>query len=136
MPFHNRNYFRQLRAYLDVFPRDRFIILIYEEDVVRRPAQCLARVCEFIGVDPGYEFPGIDEKLNVFGRSTLGLTVSYYAPWADRLGRIIDKYVPSRKKRPSAETIARLYDLYEEENERLFDLLGRRLPSWRNPGGS
>ncbi len=44
-------YALQLRRYFDLFPRDRFLILFFE-DLCRNPSATGARICEFLGIDP------------------------------------------------------------------------------------
>ncbi len=126
-------YFEQIRAYLDLFPRDQFLFLLFEEDVLKTPHQTLAQVCRFLDVDPGFEFGSVNQAVNDFNRSMAGLTVTYYFKNAEPLGRLLDRHLPQEKKKPKYETLARLHDLFAEENEKLFGLLGRRSEAWAAP---
>lgn len=127
-------YFEQVSAYLELFPRERMLFLIFEEDVVHRPGHSLAAVCDFLGVSRNFEFTNLNARVNEFNRSILSLAVSYYMPWADRLARRLDPHLAHNKKKPSPDTLAGMYDLFEEENEKLFGLLGRCPPSWIREG--
>lgn len=48
-------YAEQLQRYLDVFPRERLLVLSYDV-LVREPATVLRQVCKLLGVDPAFEF--------------------------------------------------------------------------------
>ena len=48
-------YAEQLQRYLQVFPRDRLLVLSYD-DLVREPSTALRRVCELVGVDASFGF--------------------------------------------------------------------------------
>jgi hypothetical protein len=45
-------YFTQLSRYLTLFPREQFLVLLFEE-FVRDPAGSLREICQFLGVDEG-----------------------------------------------------------------------------------
>ena len=127
-------YFRQIQAYLEVFRREQFLFLIFEEDVLEHPQDCLARACRFLGIDDSLQFANLQQAHNVFNRSIAGLLARRYLPFGSRIGRRLDRWLPHTKKAPSKRTIASLYEIYAEENEKLFDLLGRRPASWlKNP---
>lgn len=53
------HYGRQLARYLELFPKDGFMFLVYEKDIVMRQADTLRRVFEFLGVAPSYIPPDI-----------------------------------------------------------------------------
>jgi Tol biopolymer transport system component len=126
-------YYEQVQAYLELFPRDQFLFLLFEEDVVKRPHETLAQVCRFLGIDPGFHFGTVNQAINEFNRSMAGLAVTYYFKKAEPLGRFLDRHLPQEKKKPKFETLARLHELYAEENEKLFKLLGRRSEAWAAP---
>jgi len=60
--FHYRNrgyYARQLRRYLELFPREQLLILLYDDMVADCPG-LLKRICAFLGVDENYSFDTMD----------------------------------------------------------------------------
>lgn len=122
-------YCRQIRAYLELFDRDQLLILIFEEEVVQDPDSALRKVCEFLEIDPSFEFQDKKRRRNV-GSSKMALVVGYYLPFLRPFFRLLGHYLPATKNRPSEPTIRELYRMYQEENEKLFDLLGRRIVSW------
>lgn len=122
-------YMRHLEAFLQLYPRDRFLVLVYEEDVARKPAEALRRTCEFLDVDSGFIFQGMDKRVNPMRGSRAGLAVAYHTPFKG-VGRWLDRRLDADKRKPSPETVARLQEIYAPENERLFEFLGRRIPAW------
>lgn len=118
-------YHRQLTAYLEYFPRDRILVLIYEEDVRDQPDEGLRKTCQFLGIDRAFPFAGIRERVNTHHHSRFSLLVSYHAPALRRLSRRVGRRLPNYDPRPSPTVVDALYRLYEPENEKLFALLQR-----------
>ena len=50
-------YARQVARYLERFPKEHFLFLIYEQDIVTRQAECLKRLFGFLGVDSSFTPP-------------------------------------------------------------------------------
>lgn len=46
-------YSHQIQRYLDCFPREQLLILLYD-DLKREPDRLLEQICRFIGVDPAF----------------------------------------------------------------------------------
>lgn len=122
-------YYRQLRTYLDLFDPDQMMILIFEEDILGTPYETLRRLYTFIDVQPDVEKSEPAQTRGEHQRSLLGLLLQYYLLPKDLVG-LLDRPLPSTKLHPSPDGVLRLYDFYREENEKLFDLLGRRPASW------
>lgn len=57
------------------------------------------------------------------------MLLQYYLLPKDLVG-FLDRPLGSTKLHPSPNGVLRLYDYYRQENEKLFDLLGRRPTSW------
>lgn len=122
-------YFRQLEAYLRLFDRDQILVLILEEDIFRSPRETLRRLYRFLGIEEDVKKTELDRKQGDHYLSLPGLLLQYYLlPKA--VVQLLDRPLPSIKLHPSPDTVLRLYDLYEEKNKKLFDLLGRRPSSW------
>jgi Sulfotransferase domain len=56
-------YGRLLAGYLDVFPRERLLVLFHEE-LERDPAAVCERAFAFLGVDPGFRPPNLGRRYN------------------------------------------------------------------------
>ena len=123
-------YYRELRPYLDLFDRDQVLLLFFEDDILQTPRETLRRLYDFVGVDPAVgDEVELGRKRGEHYLSLLGLLLQYYVLPKD-LVKLIDRPLPATKLHPSPDSVLRLYDLYEEENEQLFDLIGRRSASW------
>lgn len=122
-------YFRQLQQYLRYFDREQMLVLLFEDDVLGTPRRTLRRLYEFIGVDPDVPVDNPDQKRGEQHLSLLGLLLQYYLLPKDVV-ELLDRPLPPTKLCPSPDAVLRLYDLYEEENEKLFNLIDRRSLPW------
>jgi hypothetical protein len=125
-------YWRQLTAYLELFPRERMLTLIFEEDIVARPEKGLRSVCEFLELD--YKrLPAPDKtKRNESRHSRLRLAVNHAAPKLRPVTRVLDMFAHPHRPRLGDRARAELTRQYARENQRLFALLGREMPeSWQ-----
>ncbi len=152
-------YFSQLERYLKLFPKERLLVLLYE-DIQADPRTHLKRIFSFIGVDENFVpssaarvVPSEDLATGMMApmsgatgflrKSGMGWAVdvmkkSPLLPLADkirqRFGAAPKKAERSRaveKTAMSPETRARLNALFAEENEKLGKYLGRDLSFWR-----
>jgi hypothetical protein len=120
-------YDEHLRQWFNVFPRDRFLILLYEADVSARPAETLRRVFRFIDVDEGFEPADIAQRHNATGNH-LYMRINYYLP---KVGGIVENHPSLLMGRDwrievTAEERETLAELYAPHNRRLEELLGTR----------
>lgn len=123
------DYWRQLEAYFTLFDANQFMILIFEEDIVQNPHMGLQKACLHLGIDPAFSFMLVDEKENAYRYSRPRLLLNYYFPFLRFLTKPIDWVFPARKARPQPVTLAALYARYAEGNQKLENLLGRKLPA-------
>jgi hypothetical protein len=136
-------YYRHIKAYFDCFDPSQLLILIFEEDIAIDPAIALKKVCNFLEIDDSFEFKDRSRQFNTFTDIRIGEALfNYFNPLPDmtsisRLNRYLRKSPllgpPIAKARPSKATLSKLYERYTEDNEKLFDLLGRRVESWQHP---
>jgi len=128
-------YYRHIQTYLELFEREQLLVLVFEEDVVSSPRQGLQKAAEFLNVDPSFPFSDLHRRQNPAGVSKGGLYLRYYLPFLTPIVKAVDKYVLNRnyKQHPTRDTVRALYELYESDNENLFQFLGRTLPSWVPP---
>jgi Sulfotransferase domain len=129
-------YYRQIKAYHHYFQPDRMLILIYEEDVVQNPGRAMGKVCEFLGLDPSYQFGSLKRKVNAEAYSFPGMIIRYYLPPLKPLAYVANRILPNTKYYPSEPVLDQLYDLYADDNEKLYALLGRRISSWQRETAS
>ena len=136
-PFIRYGYYQQhLAAYQRFYDPSRMLVLIYEEDVVAQPLATLQRVCRFLEIDPAFAFAGIERRYNEGRVSDRGLRIARRLPVDKHLAvRVVSTVerllgVRAEKKRPSSPVLDYLYEVYAPENRKLFDLIGRDVPSW------
>jgi hypothetical protein len=144
-------YARQLVRYLGYFPRERFLILLFEH-VMRDPSAALARVASFLGVDAG-AFPtaGSDRKVNASYRPRHPRLRAAVRRVGDFLrSRELDWVVNAAKdlgvphmfgNRGPLPPLARdarreLAAVYEQDVEALERMLNEDLSSWKQPSGA
>lgn len=140
-------YYKHLQKYLAVFPREQVQVVIFEE-LIRQPRAQLARIFEFLGVEPmpnmiipEKENTWIDRALTknaLFRFSRLWtsrvLPSSAYRllkTWAyPRLRRVIERYRPPQKLTIPIEAQVLLQDRYRVPNRRLEEFTGIDLSGW------
>jgi hypothetical protein len=136
----NGLYYSQLQAYLEIYPADQMLILLFE-DMHSAPAEHLARVRGFLGL-PAAKSP-LPVKEKVKDRTTPVIAPALRR-WLRPFKPIVAPLRPTRlfkalhgvvarelKYPPLSEKLrARLVDYYSAETELLGDLMGRDLSSW------
>ncbi len=123
-------YYDQISSYLDCFDRRQVFILLLEEDIIQNPAASLQRVCSFLYLDPTFRFSDLRGRDNAYRHSRLRLVLDYYLPSLKPIACRINRFLPVHKPEPTEATVRELYTLYAQDNEELFDFLGRRPASW------
>ena len=121
-------YFNQVKAYVDLFGREKILAVVFEEDVVSVPGSGLANVCTFLGIDDSFSFQGVSEPVNAFRHSKLHLVAKHFAPGLSSITRALNKVLPAADYTPSQETMDILRGVFEADTKSLFELLGRPVP--------
>ncbi|MFQ5965695.1 MAG: sulfotransferase [Candidatus Scalinduaceae bacterium] len=125
-------YYRHLLEWLKFFQRERFLILIYEEDIVINKQDTIRRVFEHIEVDKSFKPQNLEARYNERS-GYLFMYLNYYFPF---LARRLFKRVPQlhklnhQIKKIAHDDVRRLHHLYDAENKLLEALLGRSLAVW------
>jgi hypothetical protein len=133
-------YYRQLRGFFDVFPADRFLILLFE-DIRTQPQRQLDLVGAFLKLEQDLVIPPVEEKVKDKTEAVIG----------PRLRRILSPLKPLVKpirktgaftavrslvaREPAypplkADLRSRLTDYYAEEVEQLGRVMGRDFSPW------
>jgi len=131
-------YLPQIESYLSVFAPEQFLTLIFEEDVVANPVEGLRKVQEFLGLEATPPPENVGEAVNKRRLSRLGVTLTHKVrkiPKARSIVRELDRFSrgDAYKTAWPETTPARLAQHYAPHNERLFEFLGRPIPSWKTP---
>lgn len=124
-------YAEQLSAFLDYIPRERILILIFEEDVISTPKIGVEKTLKFLGIETSDSDIEIESQKPIrLSKKNISLMYKFAeVPFARSILRRMDSGIPWRANF-SKETRKRLQMLYESENKRLFELLGRNIESW------
>jgi acetyltransferase-like isoleucine patch superfamily enzyme len=108
-------YGAHLDAWFRAVPKERFEVLIFEDDIVADPEEGFAKLCRFLGVDDTYTPAGLHKASNAGGPRQI-----------DAAGIS----VPGHPLPIDADDIAFLLDAYADDIARTKALLGRDLASW------
>jgi hypothetical protein len=123
-------YAKHICAYQKLYSRQQMLILIFEEDVAQQPEATLERVCEFLRINPSYTFVNPYQKIHETRMNLFCLALRYYFPLLKTFYGRLEGRLPKSEIRPKQSTIDALYKLYAPENEKLFELIGRRITAW------
>lgn len=126
-------YAANLQPYLDVFDREQIGIWILEEDIANHPERMLQDVFSFLSLPVTDEHQITSRKFNVGLKTKTCLSGNYYFPQLSIAWQCIDRAVQHLAPMQE-ETLLRLrlYEYYRSDNEALFSILGRRIPSWEH----
>lgn len=135
-------YARWLEAYFGEFRREQILVLFYEDDVVADPLRGLEKVCDFLDIDATAMMPNKDPRTSINKTPQenmlayrVGRRISKIVPaLKDPLRRsrnAVGRILPGAKKYPSAAGLRELYRHYQEENERLSELMGYVPSAWK-----
>lgn len=124
-------YYSQISEYIKLFGRKKILILIFEE-MINNYKSTIETACDFL--DISYYPINIDKskKINQSNFPRAKIALEYHIPKIKKLTQRYAHLFPKGKISPKQNTIDKLYSLYEEENLKLFNLLGYELNSWQN----
>jgi hypothetical protein len=130
-------YYTHLERWLRYYPRDRFLVFFYEQDVRQNTPQTLIRAFKHLGVPEEFE-PKSQERAFNERSSDPFMFARYYAPmcarWAFRIAPALHRLpLPSLAILPQERRI--LEEVYAGENERLAQLLDCSLDFWKPATG-
>lgn len=138
------DYGPQLDRYLAQFPREQLLIGLYD-DLQDDPAGFLRTFCDFIGVDPTFEFDtgvnyngsSVDGRMRravaqAAGKVTPTIKKALPASVAGRVGHLRARFRRKGEAPPLGDDFRReLAEHFEPSIRRVEELTGRELPGWR-----
>jgi len=134
-------YYEQVRRYLDVFGSDQVRIYL-QDDLKSRPVSVISDLYAFLGVDPSC-LPDMGKQHNAFSMPknrwvralySSARTRSFVKGLAPRSlrSRIRSTFFQTEQKPKMAESCRKyLKELYRDDVDKLEELIGRELSSWR-----
>lgn len=123
-------YRSQIERWFEVFSRDQFLFLIYEQDIQSNRASALERVFRFLDVDPAYRSEALSERYNVRS-GDLYIRMKYAAPRLTfRLAKLAPWLITSKLAPITIpdDDLAELARHYGQTNAGLEELIGRPVP--------
>ncbi len=125
-------YADQLSDLFDRVGRDRVLVLLFERDIVARPADAFRELCTFLGLDESVTVPAVGSSVNA--------AIALRSPWLrdatrwlpKRMRNLVGKVntVTAVPESMPVETRRRLVEVFREPNRRLEALLGTDIPEW------
>ena len=120
-----------LRPYLDLFPRENILILIYE-DIKRGPLKFIQSIYDFLEIDPDFIPPSLNRNFALPPKQKF---IFYFT---DKLRKYLKRYYSMPLSRPSVpyppmelETREHLQKVYKDEIRDLEKLMKRDLSFWK-----
>ncbi len=146
LPVETSEYMLQIDRYLEVFPRERLLVILME-DLKEKPHEALAQIFRHIGADPAFrpdlnaqlnrtddfiEGVKIDQALGAVKRVPGAAALKSWLPAAlrNQLKSMMAKAQPAKGLRLSPQRKAALKAHFKPHNAHLADFLGRDLSHW------
>jgi hypothetical protein len=136
-------YYKRLKRYFDLFPRDQIRIIVFEE-FRKDPAKTMMELFDFVGVDKNFapdtsikHNPAGVPKIRLLNRLFFHPTVIRAAKGVfpvgvqEKLKQVQQQNLKAPPKFPP-DLRAKLLDVYREDIYKVEDLIGRDLSIWLN----
>jgi hypothetical protein len=135
--FSRGTYIQYINRYLDLFPRENLLVLVFEE-LHNSPEAFYRQVFEFLGVDADFTSPAMTERFNLAAIWENPIYRWFFSKPARarhlpaRLRRFTfyGECVPWKYPPMQPETRQKLLDFYRPWNAKLAEYLGRDLSVW------
>jgi hypothetical protein len=146
--FENGLYYKKLKPYFDLFPRDHIRIYLYEE-WNSRPADVIVDICGFLGVDENHSLDFSERYNESYLPRISWLETALHKPTLLRplttrllprrlrqqIKHVIEKINRTRPPRLSPALHSSLTERYREDITALQHLIERDLTQWLTPKG-
>ena len=129
------DYARHLKPWFDKFPREQILVLVFEEDIIADPAGGVAKLYEFLGLDPGFSPLGQEEKVNKSWNWTQTVANYYAGPLKRFVNRgpvaaFLARHDWLGERAITTADIEYLRDFYLPTRQSLETMIGREIESW------
>jgi hypothetical protein len=132
-------YFEQISRYMELFPREKFYALIYEE-MIANPEEELRKLYRFLGVDEDFISPFLRTRSNSSAMKNSEHRILYaihrilfrrFNVPLPGLARFIESKAATRIPPMAEDTRLQLYEKFSDDIEKLEEFLGRDLNLWK-----
>ncbi len=123
-------YAEQIEAWYSLIEKERMLILIYERDTLKQPRETLAKVCEFIGVDPEFRFPWVNERKYETPKTYQSLIEQHQLRKYPLHRKWFESVFSEKRLNLKSATLNKLRDHYRPHNDALYELLGYEIDEW------
>lgn len=134
-------YYTQLKKYLEVFPKENILILIYE-DILGNSVKFIQNIYKFLGANENFIPQSVDKRINPPTTAHKAIEALKRPALMERIkqipkaGLLIDffkKRLKSPYLKPPMKEETRIYlqQIYKEEIGNLEKLLNRKLDFWK-----
>lgn len=121
-------YAKQLEHYFAIVPPERFKVVIFEDDLLKHPAQTLKSICIHLDIDPSFEFDRLRQRDNPTPKTYADIAKIHFGRAS--LQSVYHSLFSRTPIDLSARTRQRLQKFYKEPNQQLRDLINLPLSSW------
>jgi hypothetical protein len=142
-------YFQHLQRYLKYFSKDRLLVLLFEENIIRNRVNTLATCFQFLGVSLDLIPKRVDVKINaskdprIFARHAYKfrkVIKTFPPPVENKLIEYGKRFFVRIPKKGNAEKLEddlrqNLLSEFDDDINQLESLLKRGLSVWRSPSG-
>lgn len=124
-------YFSQINHFLKFFEKKQLLILIYEEDLAKKPMIGINKCLDFLNLGNNLEFKKLNKEINKDRFSEIAIWWNYFLPTnkipsLKKISYKFNQFLPhGTEKKPNSSTLEKLYNFYLEENQKLFKYLKR-----------
>ena len=123
--FKKGSYARQIRDFKTLFPEEQMLVLFYETQIKQHKMETLQTVCDYIGVNPTFEFSLMNSGINVQRFSQLGIAWKRWIPFGKRFA----SRMPVSTPKISNGVLNQMQEYYRDSNKEVAEILGRELPT-------
>jgi len=129
------DYATHLGAWLRAVPRERILVLLFEEDIIRDPARGLEKLYDFLGLDTSFTPPEQDQTVHKSWNWTR-IVANYYAGPLRRfvnkrpIANILDNNDWLRRYAMSPQDVEFLRETYLPQKEVLREMIGDVVDRW------
>lgn len=129
----NGKYASSIIKYYELFPKENFLIMFFEDEIKNGGLQTMQKVCKFLNIsfDSGF-FPKINLIENEYKMSFPALYMNHLFPNFRMINNRLNHLFKPYKLKLEEDLKNRLIEFYEKPNRNLIKLVGYLPSSWHS----